>query len=159
MKDNIKRKITIMNIGIIILFIMLLYLCLEAKTECYTLYLNTDLKVHATGIMTKSLFQNTIYLNVDFNNPEVYKTVGIFVLENDTLNLLEASSGGAYVTDEGYKVTNKTFDGIEKRNRNGNIINRILKNKDNTYLCLSKSTNQEDIAIDDCTKIEIGKSK
>lgn len=41
----------------------------------------------------------------------------------------------------------------EKSYQNGNIINQMVKNKENTYLCISKDK-IDNLKIKDCYKIE-----
>lgn len=41
----------------------------------------------------------------------------------------------------------------EKSYQNGNIINQMVQNKENTYLCISKD-NIDNLKIKDCHKID-----
>ena len=46
----------------------------------------------------------------------------------------------------------------EKSAANGNIITKMIKNKENTYLCISKN-NIENLTTEDCHKVEFQEYK
>ncbi len=145
---------------IIFILIFLPLIFLEVKTECYEIYLDKNNQTNkvmyrVNGILTKSFWHNTFYLNVDFDNPDNHRTVGIFILKDKELKVLEAHSRGEYkglVTESGYSVTNELLRAIEKRNK-GNMINKMLKNKDNLYICVSQNYDAENVKIEECNKI------
>lgn len=113
----------------------------------------------ASGILTENFWYNAFYLNIDFDNPDNHRTVGIFILNNNKLEILEARGRGgnkAFVTESGYTVTNQTFRKIE-RNRNGKMINKMLKNRNNLYVCISKN-DIENVKIEDCNKLILTKA-
>ena len=106
-------------------------------------------------------------MNVNFDNPNEHCTVGLFIYDEDTkdLKLLESSGGinetgkcQAIQTTSGYSVTNKTFMRREKSYHNGNIINQMADNKENTYLCISRK-DIVSLSIDDCYKVEFKEYK
>jgi len=115
---------------------------------------------YADGILVKNFFKGTFYLNVNFDNPDNHCMVGLFIYDSelDDFRLLEAMGGNsmgecnAIKTSSGYSVTNKVFQRIEKSFRNGNIINQMLGNMENTYLCINDSDIYK-MTIDDCYKI------
>ena len=122
---------------------------------------------YASGVLTKNVWKGSFFLNVNFDNPNDHCTVGLFIYEPETNNLkLLESSGGFNVTGEcqaiqttsGYSITNKTFMRREKSYHNGNIINHMVENKENTYLCISKK-DIESLTIEDCYKIEFKEYK
>ena len=122
---------------------------------------------YASGVLTKNVWKGSFFLNVNFDNPNDHCTVGLFIYEpkTDSRKLLE-SYGGFKVTGEcqaiqttsGYSITNKTFMRREKSYHNGNIINQMVENKENTYLCISKK-DIESLTIEDCYKIEFKEYK
>ena len=130
------------------------YYLLEVKTGSNYNY--------ASGVLTNNAWKGSFFLNVNFDNPNEHCTVGLFIYEPESNNLkLLESSGGingtgecqAILTTSGYAITNKTFMRREKSYHNGNIINQMVKNQDNTYLCISKK-NIVDLTIEDCYKVE-----
>ena len=117
---------------------------------------------YASGILTNNFWKGSFFLNVNFDNPNKHCTVGLFIYEpeTDNLKLLESSGGfndtgecQAIQTTSGYSVTNKTFMRREKSYHNGNIINKMVKNQENTYLCISNKSIVE-LTIEDCYKVE-----
>lgn len=119
----------------------------------------------AHGVLTNNIWKGSFFLNVNFDNPNEHCTVGLFIYddEDNDLKLLESTGGfsntgecQAVQTTSGYSITNKTFMRREKSYHNGNIINQMVKNKDNTYLCISKKS-IESLTIEDCYKIEFKK--
>ena len=116
---------------------------------------------YASGVLTNNVFKGSFFLNVNFDNPNEHCTVGLFIYEpkTDSLKLLEASGGindtscQGVQTPSGYVITNKTFMRREKSYQNGNIINQMVQNKENIYLCISKD-NIDNLKIKDCYKIE-----
>ena len=129
----------------------------------YTLEVTTGSSYnYASGVLTNNMFKGSFFLNVNFDNPSEHCTVGLFIYEPETnsLKLLEASGGindmndcQGVQTPSGYVITNKTFMRREKSYQNGNIINQMVQNKENTYLCISKD-NIDNLKIKDCYKIE-----
>ena len=125
---------------------------------------NKSLYDYADGVLVKDFFKGTFYLNVNFANPDDHCMVGLFIYdpEKNDFRLLEASGGSdngeckAIKTTEGYSITNKVFYRFEKSFRNGNIINQMLENKDNTYLCIAEYDIYS-MTIDDCYKVEFKK--
>lgn len=117
---------------------------------------------YASGVLTNNIFKGSFFLNVNFDNPSEHCTVGLFIYEpkTDSLKLLEASEEindtiecQGVQTPSGYVITNKTFMRREKSYQNGNIINQMVQNKENTYLCISKD-NIDNLKIKDCHKID-----
>lgn len=117
---------------------------------------------YASGVLTNNIFKGSFFLNVNFDNPSEHCTVGLFIYEpkTDSLKLLEASEEindtsecQEVQTPSGYVITNKTFMRREKSYQNGNIINQMVQNKENTYLCISKD-NIDNLKIKDCHKID-----
>ena len=122
---------------------------------------------YASGILTNNIWKGSFFLNVNFDNPNEHCTVGLFIYEPeiDNLKLLESSGGfnttgecQAIQTTSGYSITNKTFMRREKSYHNGNIINQMVKNKENTYLCISKK-DIVSLTIEDCYKVEFKEYK
>lgn len=122
---------------------------------------------YASGILTKNVWKGSFFLNVNFDNPNNHCTVGLFIYEaeTDNIKLLESTGGynetgecQALQTPSGYEITNRTFMRREKTYHNGNIINKMVKNKENTYLCISKNS-IEDLTIEDCYKVEFEEYK
>lgn len=117
---------------------------------------------YASGVLTNNMFKGSFFLNVNFDNPSEHCTVGLFIYEpeTDSLKLLEVSGEindtndcQGVQTTSGYLITNKTFMRREKSYQNGNIINQMVQNKENTYLCISKDK-IDNLKIKDCYKIE-----
>lgn len=129
----------------------------------YTLEVTTGSSYnYASGVLTNNMFKGSFFLNVNFDNPSEHCTVGLFIYdpETDSLKLLEASGGindtseyQGVQTPSVYVITNKTFIRKEKSYQNGNIINQMVQNKENTYLCISKDK-IDNLKIKDCYKIE-----
>lgn len=162
MEKNENKIKQIVKYGcIVLMFIFLFLIFLELKTEYYDISLESGSGVDkASGILTKSFWRNTFYLNIDFDNPDNHRTVGLFILKNENLEVLESSESGsskAFMTESGYAVTNQIFKRIEKRNGNGNITSKILKNMDNIYVCISKNDIENIIKVEDCHKIIFNK--
>lgn len=155
------RNVIIISIISSLLFGIIIYILF--KPVYYTLEVNAD-NDYATGILVKDLIHGSFYLNVDFDNPYDYCSVGIFVYEGDSNNLRLLSASGtinedkncsANLTSSGYEITNKTFTSREYNANNGSIIKQMVKNKDNTYLCITKNSIYSKVSLDDCYKIEI----
>lgn len=117
---------------------------------------------YASGILTNNFWKGSFFLNVNFDDPDDHCTVGLFIYDSevDNLKLLESTGGfnetgecQAIQTTSGYSVTNKTFMRREKSYHNGNIINQMVENQDNTYLCISNKSIVE-LTIEDCYKVE-----
>ena len=157
-----KDKKTIV-ISIIISLVVGLIVYILFNPHHYILEVNTGSNYdYASGVLTNNVWKGSFFLNVNFDNPNDYCTVGLFIyeIETDNLKLLESSGGfsdngecNAIQTTSGYSVTNKIFMRREKSYHNGNIINQMVKNKDNTYLCISKN-DIVSLTIDDCYKIK-----
>ena len=157
MKNN---KIIIIS-GIASLIVgLIVYMVFNPKYYILGVKTGTDYDF-ATGILTHNFLKGSFFLDVNFDNPNDHCVVGLFIYDENTNNLkLLESSGGinetgecqAIQTTSGYAVTNKTFMRREKSYHNGNIIERMVKNKENTYLCISKK-NIISLTIDDCYKI------
>lgn len=159
MKKNkkliITSTITSLLVGLIVYILFNpRYYILEVKTGSNYNY--------ASGILTNNFWKGSFFLNVNFDNPNEHCTVGLFIYEpeTDNLKLLESYGGfnntgecQAIQTSSGYSITNKTFMRREKSYHNGNIINQMVENKENTYLCVSKNS-IVDLTIEDCYKIE-----
>lgn len=120
---------------------------------------------YAQGVLTNNFWKGSFFLNVNFDNPNEHCTIGLFIYEpeTDNLKLLETTERTndtgecqSIQTPSGYSVTNKTFMRREKSYHNGNIINQMVKNKDNTYLCTSKSS-ADRLTIEDCYKVDFKK--
>ena len=135
------NKLIITSIVAILIFGTIVYVLF--KPEYYTLSVKTDKTYYdyADGILVNDIWKGTFYLNVNFDNPDEHCTVGLFIYETDkdNLKLLESTGGisdtgecQAIQTTSGYSVTNKTFMRREKSYHNGNIINQMVKNKENT---------------------------
>lgn len=120
---------------------------------------------YASGVLTSNVWKGSFFLNVNFDNPNEYCTVGLFIYEPemDNLKLLESTEKssdtgecGAIQTSSGYLITNKTFMRSERSYHNGNIIHQMIKNKESTYLCISQRS-VESLTIEDCYKVEFKK--
>ena len=160
------KKFIIMSIITSLIFGIIIYGMF--KPTYYILQVNTGFDYnYASGVLTHNTFKGTFYLNVNFDNPANHCTVGLFIYDEELkkLNLLEASNKendteecGAIQTPSGHLITNKIFMRKEKSTANGNIITKMIKNKENTYLCISKN-NIENLTIEDCHKIEFQEYK
>lgn len=158
MKDKKTIVISIMISLVVGLIVYILF-----NPHHYILEVNTGSNYdYASGVLTNNVWKGSFFLNVNFDNPNDYCIVGLFIyeIETDDLKLLESSGGfsdngecNAIQTASGYSVTNKIFMRREKSYHNGNIINQMVKNKDNTYLCISKN-DIVSLTIDDCYKIK-----
>lgn len=155
------RKLIIVSIIVIMIIVFIGYMLFKPEYYLLSVKTNKTLYDYADGILVKNFWKSSFYLNVNFDDPNDHCMVGLFIYEpeNDNLKLLEAFSGSdtgecqAIMTTSGYSVTNKGFYRIEKSFHNGNIINQMLENKENTYLCIS----DYDIyrtTIEDCYKVE-----
>lgn len=163
MKD--KKIVTISIITSLVVGIIV-YVLFNPKY--YTLEVKTGSNYnYASGILTKNMWKGSFFLNVNFDNPNDHCTVGLFIYDEDAkdLKLLESSGGinetgecQAIQTTSGYSVTNKIFMRMEKSYQNGNIINQMDDNKENTYLCISKK-DIVSLTIDDCYKVEFKEYK
>lgn len=155
------KKIIIFSIVISFLIGLLVYVFFNP--EHYVLQVKTGTNYnYATGILVKNFWKGSFYLNVNFDNPNEHCVVGLFVYDKDSENLkLLESSGGmsdsgkcmAIQTSSGYAITNKTFMRREKSYHNGNIINQMANNKENTYLCISSKSIYE-LTVEDCYKVD-----
>ena len=160
------KKLIIISIIASLIFAVIVYVLF--KPTYYILQVNTGVDYnYASGVLTRNTFKGTFYLNVNFDNPNYHCTVGLFIYDeyNKELNLLESSNKksdtgecGALQTPSGYLITNKTFMRREKSTYNGNIITQMIKNKENTYLCISKN-NIENLTIEDCHRVEFQEYK
>ena len=109
--------------------------------------------------LPKNILPGIFYLNVNFDNPNDHCSVGLFIEEDEKMqSLYSKQSCGAIKTESGYFITNELFSKIEKRNQNVNIIDKMLKNKNNIYLCVSKN-NLDNIDKNDCYQIVIIENK
>ena len=158
---NKDKKIIIGYIITSVVFGLIVYILFNPTYYILQVKAGSDYN-YASGVLTNNMWKGSFFLNVNFDNPNDYCTVGLFIYdqETDNLNLLESSGGfndagecQAIQTTSGYSITNKTFMRREKSYHNGNIINRMVKNNKNTYLCMSKK-NIESLTIKDCYKIE-----
>ena len=155
------KKIVIVSFISSLIFGIIIYSFFNPKY--YVLEVNTGSNYnYASGVLTKNVFKGSFFLNVNFDNPNEYCTVGLFIYDEGRkkLKLLETSGGindtgecQAIQTTSGYSVTNKTFMRREKSYHNGNIINQMDDNKDNTYLCMSNK-DVVSLTINDCYKVE-----
>ena len=145
---------------------LIIYLLFNPKYYILEVHTGSDYN-YASGILTKNALKGLFFLNVNFDNPNEYCTVGLFIYDEDTkkLKLLESSGGindtgecQAIQTPSGYSVTNKTFMRREKSYHNGNIINQMDDNKENTYLCISKK-DIVSLTLEDCYKVEFKEYK
>lgn len=154
-----KNKKTLIITGIIVVILSGFYLIF--KPQYYSLHVKTDKTFYdyADGILVKDFWKGAFYLNVNFDDPNAHCSVGLFIKKGDNLKILEAFGGSAdgncsaIVTESGYSLTNKEFYRIEKNFKNGNIINQMLENKEQVYLCIS-DYDIDSITIDDCYKVE-----
>lgn len=161
MKKNITTSLVLSIIVGLIIYILV-------SPKYYTLEVKTGSDYNfATGVLTHNFWKGSFFLDVNFDNPNEHCTVGLFIYEEDSKNLkLLESSGGfndngkcqAIQTTSGYSVTNKTFMRREKSYHNGNIINQMVKNQENTYLCISNKS-IVDLTIEDCYKVEFKEYK
>lgn len=164
MKTNKKIIIT----SIITSLVVGLFIYILINPHHYILEVHTGSNYnYASGVLTKNAFKGSFFLDVNFDNPNEHCTVGLFIYDEDTkdLKLLESTGGinetgecQAIQTQSGYSVTNKTFMRREKSYHNGNIINQMANNKENTYLCISKK-DLVSLTIDDCFKVEFEEYK
>lgn len=160
MKKN--KKLIIVSVIASLIFGLIIYGLFNPKY--YTLQVDTGSNYNfADGILVANFWKGSFYLNVNFDNPNEYCTVGLFIYEKNTdeLKLLESTSRfsdtgecQAVQTPSGYSITNRTFMRREKSFHNGNIVNQMVKNKENTYLCISKN---ESLTIEDCYKVKFKK--
>ena len=158
-----KNKKTLIITSGIVALIVGLFVYILINPHHYILEVHTGSNYnYASGVLTKNAFKGSFFLNVNFDNPNEHCTVGLFIYDedNEDLKLLESSGGfneteecQAIQTQSGYSVTNKTFMRREKSYHNGNIINQMVNNKENTYLCISKN-DIVSLTIDDCYKIK-----
>jgi len=143
------KKFIFLFILYILLFSFIIYI---TSPKFYDLAVYDDNIIYTRftkGIITDGFLKDSFSLSVKLNK-EV-KSLGIFVKEKSgRLKLLEAY-GGNYSHAVFYRGLEKTF-------QNGNIIDDMLRNKDNFYLCVSETKKIEEITIDDCYKIHITKS-
>jgi len=163
MKD--KKIITISIITSLVVG-LIVYTLFNPKYYTLEVHTGTDYN-YASGVLTKNALKGSFFLNVNFDNPNEHCTVGLFIYDKDKkdLKLLESSGGinetgecQAIQTTSGYSVTNKTFMRREKSYHNGNIINQMDDNKENTYLCISKK-DIVSLTIEDCYKVEFKEYK
>jgi len=150
-----KKKYVFLILYLIILFIVGFIIYFVIKPQYYNL--NVNMKKgdydNAEGILVNGFFQDTFYLNVNFDNPNDHCSVGLFIEEDSKMKTLYSKqSCGAIKTESGYFITNELFSKIEKRNQNGNIIDKMLKNKNNIYLCVSKN-DLDNIDKNDCYQV------
>ena len=155
------KKLIIISIISSLLVGLIVYILFNP--HYYTLEVTTGSSYnYASGVLTNNMFKGSFFLNVNFDNPSENCTVGLFIYkpETDSLKLLEASGEindtndcQGVQTPSGYAITNKTFMRREKSYQNGNIINQMVQNKENTYLCISKDK-IDNLKIKDCYKIE-----
>lgn len=158
------KKTKIFVVVAIIIVIVLAMSYLFFKPQYYSLYVKTNKTFYdyADGILVKDFWKGAFYLNVNFNDPNEHCSVGLFIKNGDKFKVLEAFSGNsdgeckAIVTESGYSLTNKEFYRIEKNFRNGSIINQMLDNKDQVYLCIS-DYDVTSITVDDCYKVKFEK--
>lgn len=158
MKD---KKIITVSIITSLVVGLIVYVLFNPKY--YTLEVRTGSDYnYASGVLTKNVLKGSFFLNVNFDNPNEHCTVGLFIYDEDKkdLKLLESTGGinetgdcQAIQTTSGYSVTNKTFMRREKSYHNGNIINQMDDNKENTYLCISKK-DIVSLTLEDCYKVE-----
>lgn len=123
---------------------------------------------YASGIIAKDLIHGAFSLNIEFENPDNYCGVGIYIYnrKNNTYEVVVAnfnSSGESLSlkTDAGYDITYKNYSFIENNKDNGAKVKKILKN--DTYLCFFKkedfNTIKKDynVSKDNCYQINIEK--
>lgn len=164
MKNN--KNLTILSIVMSLIVGLIVYILFNPHH--YILEVNTGSNYnHAFGVLINNVWKGSFFLNVNFDNPNEHCTVGLFIYDeySKELKLLESSGGingtgecQAVQTPSGYSVTNKTFMRREKSYHNGNIINQMIIHKENTYLCISKKS-EESLTIEDCYKIEFKEYK
>ena len=163
MKD--KKIITISIITSLVVG-LIVYVLFNPKYYTLEVHTGTDYN-YASGVLTKNALKGSFFLNVNFDNPNDHCTVGLFIYDEEKkdLKLLESTGGinetgdcQAIQTTSGYSVTSKTFMRREKSYHNGNIINQMDDNKENTYLCISKK-DIVSLTLEDCYKVEFKEYK
>ncbi|MBQ8902646.1 MAG: helix-turn-helix transcriptional regulator [Bacilli bacterium] len=112
------------------------------------------------GILVDGVSKDAFQLTISLNNPDKVRLIGLFILDNNgDLKLLESYGKGEAVKSEaGYANTTEAFTRVEKSFQKGNIISKMLNNKDNTYLCVSNKPIDK-LTYEDCFKIIFEKIK
>lgn len=143
------KKFVFLFILYILLFSFIMHI---TSPKFYDLIIDNDVIFYtyvSKGIITDGFLEDSFFVSLKLNK-EV-KSIGLFVeSKNGILRLLEAKGGSIdYVIF--YRNLEKTF-------QNGNIIDIMLKNKDNLYVCVSEDKEIDELTIDDCYNIQVRKS-
>ncbi len=128
------QKIILFGIGIVFLIVCFGVTIYLVQPKFYKIYIDTSKDeffhlVNTEGIMVDGLFKDSFTLATDYTYLEDYDVIDdygqvLFIGNNpENRKLLEGFSSGTF------------FNNVEYSGREGNIINKMLENKDNIYLC------------------------
>lgn len=128
------KKFILFGIGMVLIVICFGLTIFLVQSKIYRVYIDTSKDenfylVNTKGIIVNGLFKDTFTLATDYTYLEDYsvsKDYGqvLFIGSNkENRELLEGFSAGTI------------FNNVEYIGREGNIVNKILKNKDDIYLC------------------------
>lgn len=152
-KVKIKKYLLII-IALITIFVFIIYITMPKFYRMKVMNEDLFYSRYTGGILVDGFNKDAFQLTISLNNPNNICSVGLFILENDTnLKLLESyGKDGAVISEDGYFNTTETFTRVEKIFQKGNIISKMLNNKDKIYLCASNKTIDE-LSYKDCYKI------
>ncbi len=153
------QKVILIGIGIILIVVCFGLTIFLVQPKFYKVYIDTskDEKfslVNTKGIIVNGLFKDTFTLATDYTYLEDYrvsKDYGqvLFIGSNkENREFLEGFSAGTI------------FNNVEYAGREDNIINKMIKNKDDIYLCFFDNKTANDLEkIDEenstCFKLNI----
>ena len=153
---NYKKRLIIAVI-IILSFIMIYQLF---KVRVYKLEIENKNELVAHGTLMDSFFKDNFYLKINLNNPDDIRAIGLYIKYEDNYYIYQG-------TGFNNEPNNTQFiEKLEKGFYRGNYINELIKNKDNVYICIKKTTdknwdgtdqNRFEMIDDNCYRLKLEK--
>lgn len=151
------KKAIIITIVIILSFIMIYQLF---KVRVYKIELEKNNEAVAYGTLIDSFYKDNFYLKINLSNSENIRAIGLYIKDKNNYNIYQGT---------GFNNEPNNIQFMEKLERGfyrGNYINKLIKNKDNVYICIKKTTdknwdgtdqNRFEMTDDNCYKLILNK--
>lgn len=151
-------KKIIFFVTIVLLTIIILYNLF--KVRVYKIELEKNNEAVAHGTLMDSFFKDNFYLKINLNNPEDIRAIGLYIKYEENYNIYQ----GTGFSNEPNNI--QFMEKLERGFYRGNYINKLIKNKDNVYICIKKTTdknwdgtdqNRFEMTDDNCYKLTLNK--
>lgn len=155
-----KRKIksfakTIICLVVILISFLVIYKLTSVKV--YQLQVdnqNDAFAMYHTGILSDGFFKDVLKIHLEYKNPENIELVGLYIKESNEYKLLDTDMPyvGNVTDDYVHVYSSDSIGTTEKYFNKQNYINKLIKNKDRAYICI---TFKNDLSKTDeqCNKI------